>query len=65
MKRAGADLDTLLAAIRGRADRAPVRIKIVDLDGKTQVISLKVDRQYWSTAELAVGPGKAASSGSG
>ena len=51
------DLDTFLAAIRGRADRARVRIKIVDLDGKTQVISLKVDRQYWPTAELAVGPG--------
>jgi S1-C subfamily serine protease len=47
-----ADLDEFLEAVAGKKDRDPVRLEIVDLDGKPTVITLKVDLEYWPTYEL-------------
>jgi S1-C subfamily serine protease len=46
------DLDEFLAAVASKRDRDPVRLEIVDLDGKQEVITLKVDLEYWPTYEL-------------
>lgn len=46
------DLDTFLAAVEGKGDRAPVRLRTVDLEGKPDVITLKLDGRYWPIAEL-------------
>lgn len=49
------DLDGLLAAVAARPDRSPVRLRVVDLDGKPQVITLKLDLHYWPTLVLRHG----------
>ncbi len=50
-------LDAFLEVVKGREDRGAVRLRIVDLDGKPQVVTLKLDLAYWPTAELRVGEG--------
>ena len=46
------DLDAFLEAVAGKRDRDPVRLETVDLDGKPNVLTLKVDLEYWPTYEL-------------
>ena len=50
------DLDAFLAAIAAREGAASVRLHVVDLDGKTRVLTLEPDLHYWPTQELRRGP---------
>ncbi|MFK7897976.1 MAG: trypsin-like peptidase domain-containing protein [Myxococcota bacterium] len=47
-----ADLDAFLAVVQTKRDRDAVRLETVDLDGKPDVITLKLDLEYWPTYEL-------------
>ena len=47
-----ADLDEFLSAVASKQDRDAVRLDTLDLDGKPDVITLKVDLVYWPTYEL-------------
>jgi S1-C subfamily serine protease len=46
------DLDAFIAAVRGKADRASVRVKTVAWNGQVDVITLKLDKHYWPAYEL-------------
>ncbi len=47
-----ADLEGFLAAVADRPDRSSVRLRTLSLDARTEVITLKLDLEFWPTAEL-------------
>jgi S1-C subfamily serine protease len=46
------NLDAFIKVVRGKADRASVRLKTISWNGQTDVITLKLDRHYWPAYEL-------------
>jgi pro-apoptotic serine protease NMA111 len=46
------DLDSFLAAVAGKEDRAPVLLKTLTHNNAVEVVTLKVDAHYWPTYEL-------------
>ncbi len=49
------DLDAFLEVVGGRRDRGAVRLKTEDLDGRPDVLTLKLDLEYWASYSLARG----------
>jgi S1-C subfamily serine protease len=46
------DLDAFIKVVRGKPDRASVRLKTISWNGQTDVITLKLDKHYWPSYEL-------------
>jgi S1-C subfamily serine protease len=46
------DLQTFVDAVRGKEDQTSVRLKTVTWNGAVQVITLKLDNQYWPAYEI-------------
>ena len=46
------DLAAFIAVVAGKPDRAPVRVKTVSWNGSVEVITLKLDNQYWPAYEV-------------
>lgn len=47
-----ADLDAFLEWVLQKRDGDPVRLDVVNLDGQPNVLTLKVDLEYWPTYEM-------------
>ncbi len=46
------DLDSFLAAVTGRPDRAAVRLRTITWNNAPEVITLKLDKHYWPAYEM-------------
>jgi S1-C subfamily serine protease len=46
------DLEAFVAAVAGKQDRASVRLKTVTWNGAVEIITLKLDNQYWPAYEI-------------
>jgi S1-C subfamily serine protease len=46
------DLDAFIKVVRGKPDRASVRLQTISWNGQTDVITLKLDKHYWPSYEL-------------
>jgi S1-C subfamily serine protease len=46
------DLDSFLAAVSGRPRGGSLRLKVVNLNNQTDVITLRPDPEYWPTVDL-------------
>ena len=46
-------LAEFVAAVRGRPDNAPVRLFVLDLDGRKKVVPLRLDTVYWPASTLS------------
>ncbi|MEL6347503.1 MAG: trypsin-like peptidase domain-containing protein [Myxococcota bacterium] len=49
------DLDAFLEQVRGRRDREAIELTTKRLDGRVEVLTLRLDLEYWPTAELTLG----------
>jgi pro-apoptotic serine protease NMA111 len=47
-----ADLDAFIKVVRGKPDRASLRLTTISWNGQTDVITLKLDKHYWPAYEL-------------
>ena len=50
------DLDAFLAAVADKPNHASVRLKTIDLDDKVELITLRLDLDYFPTYELRLTP---------
>ena len=46
------NLDAFINVVRGKPDRASLRLKTISWNGQTDVITLKLDKHYWPSYEL-------------
>ncbi len=46
------DLSAFVEVISGKSDKAPVRLKTVSWNGSVEIITLKLDNQYWPAYEI-------------
>jgi S1-C subfamily serine protease len=46
------DLDAFIKVVRGKPDRASLRLTTISWNGQTDVITLKLDKHYWPSYEL-------------
>jgi C-terminal processing protease CtpA/Prc len=46
------DLQTFVDVVRGKKDRTSVRLKTITWNGAAEVITLKLDNQYWPAYEI-------------
>ena len=46
------DLQTFVDVVRGKKDKSSVRLKTITWNGAAEVITLKLDEQYWPAYEI-------------